>query len=409
MNLSGLRNHKALLRPDILFGGVSDLRRLGNDEATWASEKLNENLRTEMLRTIGKVSAPMTRAINIAMSNLDFESLKETELSVVIKSILAEIKSRDGSLADEVSNVDSSLALQPSRKVAEVLHLDLPIRDNPILNKDILKARNFEYAKLTGLDDEAAKKLVDKDIILDEYDEASLSNLVKEGILEDKQKQDLMLVIDLGKLTGENLTFIKSLKTGNLKSISDLVSWNKSDWQNRIESEKIPLPSGETAETYSENIVFNIERTFPSQFLLSRLISENNHQSTFARVNDAIDSLNALLAENDKLVDAKAGKNSFDAINWRRIPAERREKLQHDLQDVAVFANTYRQLGIADIINNKEMDPSQKKSSIASRLQSLNTFYKNNDDMDLRFANFFGEKNSERFNWNGIPPSICRL
>ena len=163
--------------------------------------------------------------------------------------------------------------------------------------------------------------MIETYLYFDDTDEAVLSNLVKEGVIKQNQKQRLMLVSSLSKLTGDNLPFIKALWTKDLKSIADFVSWESGDWQELIKHKGIPLPPNKTIESYAENILFNIKRTYPSQFLVNRFIEKNNAKTKV----DLLDSLNKLLKnKNDKLIDG----NSPARINWKGIGVKAREGMQ---------------------------------------------------------------------------------
>src|SRR5215212_1655352 len=265
----------ALLNYDILFGNLNDLSKLKKENADFVSVKLKAHLQTQVLNSIGKVSDSMGKALREAVVHLDYQKLKDSQFSDVIKNILEDLKRNNEAVKEEAIKIENALADMPtSRSVKDLLHLDAPLLKNPILSNDINKAKTLEYAKLAMLNNQAAKNLVDKNLRLEDVDEDRVADLVKEGIiLDEKQGKALHLVISLAKLTGDNLQFIKALKKGEeTKSISNFVSWKKADWQKLIADQKIPLPPGETAETYSANIVFNIERTYPSQVLLSRVL-----------------------------------------------------------------------------------------------------------------------------------------
>lgn len=387
-----LKKPAVLFKPDVLFGKLTDLSKLKKDESTFITTKLNEHFQTEIINTIGTVSEPMAKALQTTVASLDYQKLKDSELSTVVKNVLEEVK-KDKKLANEVAEVESRLTQLPTKKVSDSLQLDAPLRDNPVFGADIRRAKALEYAKLAKLSDAAAKKLADKELDLDDADEILLTDLVKEAILNDKQKKELLLIASLGRLTGDNLLFIKALKANAFKAITDFTGWEKADWQRLIIDEKIPLPPNETVESYAENILFNIEKTYPSQVLLTRLLSPQIK----IKIN-LLDSLNKLLRNNDRLID---GENAA-TVDWRGVSAATRKKMQKDLQDLPAFANTYRHLGITEIINDKKLNLAQKKNIITARLQLLDAFSRNNPELDLRVVNLFDRKGG-KLNWNGIP------
>jgi hypothetical protein len=70
------------------------------------------------------------------------------------------------------------------------------------------------------------------------------------------------------------------------------------------------------------------------------------------------------------------------------------------LQDLTAFANTYRHLGVAEIINDKGLHVSKKKKAIIERIKLLDKLYKNNPKLALDLVNFFD--NNSKLNWKGI-------
>ena len=382
-----------LFQPEVLFGDLTDIGRLPTDQAEFIATQLNEHLRREIFTVIGPVSEAMTRAMYAASSRLDYRNFKDAELSAIIISVILAASKSNGNLAAEAAAVEERLAALPARPVSDLLHLALPLQENPIFAAEVRRVKTLAYAGLAGLDNGTARKLVQKNLLLDDVNEATLAALVTEGILRDEQKPGLRLAIELGKLTGDNLPFIRILQARALTSVVDVISLEKADWQQLIVAERLPLHHGETVESYADNILFNIERTYPSQFLLSRLLSPK-----LTTQFNLLDSLNPLLEGNNKLIE---GETPAD-INWGALDAESREKLQVDLQSLTAFANTYRNLGIAPLINDKTLDLNQKKRAIDARLQLLSTFSINNRGTDLRLVNFFDTQETS-LDWSGIP------
>lgn len=393
-----LRGPAVFLKPDVFFGKLTDLSKLEKKQSVLIANELNQHLRTEIIDRLGTVSDAMSKALRTATASLDCQKLKDCDLSTVVKSVLETVK-ENKELVDEASKVEGRLDQKqletPSRKISDLLHLDVPLRDNPIFSVEIRKAKTLEYARLANLSDKATTKLADKNLDLDDADETVLTNLVVEKILNTKQKEDLQIIIDLGRLAGDNLAFIETLKAEGLKSVVDFISWSKADWQKLINDEKIPLPPGETTETYAENIVFNIERTYPSHALLSQL-TDPKHAAQLS----SLDSVNGLLQNNNKLIDGEKPAS----IDWRGASPAKRQGMQKDLQELAVLTNIYKRLDLMSTINDKNLELVQKKNVIASRIKLLDTFRRNNPELDLQTVSFFDIKD-EKLNWRGIPTS----
>ena len=277
----------------------------------------------------------------------------------------------------------------PERKPVEVEQSAFPVK----AEAEHRRAKTLEYARLAQLDDDTAGKLAEQDLLPDDINDATLANMVTEGLLNDQQKTDLQLTLELGKLTGDNFSFVNALKSRGFKSVADFTGWEKTDWQQLIAGDKLPLPPGETAESYAKHILFNVERTYPSQSFFSRLFSPK--QTTRLSL---LNSLDPLLDKNDRLIN---GENPA-ALDWTGVEANQRQAGEQALRELTAFANTYRHLGLAELVNNKALDLDQKRRAIAGRLQLIDTFYQNNPTLDLRLVNFF-DKSDGNLNWSNIP------
>jgi hypothetical protein len=387
-----LTNKVFLFKPEVLFGDLTNLSKLKGDESEFLVSRLNEHLRQELIAIIGPVSGAMSQALSLSLSRIDYRKCTDLCLKEVISEKILKELAKKPNLSSEVTGIERRFNGRGEGKVDELLHLQLSLKKNPILDKDIRTARILSYAKLAGLNNESAKKLVDKDLDMVNVNDLVLADLVKAGIITEEQKSGLKLVADLGRLTDDNTPFISSLISKGIKSTADFIGWRKNDWKNFISDNQVPLPSGKTIESYAETIQFNIERTYPSQALFSRMLD----LPSVDRVG-LLDSLNDLLKTNDMLV---AGKKPAP-IDWSKVDAAKRKQMQEDLRNLTGLANTYRHIGISDIINDKTIELDIKKSVVKIRIKLMDTFYKNNPGLDLRGVNFF-DKNNETINWADI-------
>ena len=278
-----------LVKSEVLFTRLADLSGLSQEQADFITARLNERLRQEILKAVGTRDESLARAVQAAAMRIDYRQSKDATLSQLIKEeILADLR-KYANLAPAIDEVDKRLADKGSLKVSDLLRLESALDVNPIFADDLRRAKTVEYARLVALDDEAARSLVESNLQPRDMKEGTLRELIKQGVLTEGQKTDLLLALDLGRLTGDNFALVRKVKRPELKSMADFASWQKADWQALIESEAVPLPPGETPESYADNIFFNIELTYPSQVLVSRLRSPQP-KKTLA----ALDGLNVL-------------------------------------------------------------------------------------------------------------------
>lgn len=382
---------KVVFRPDIFRLTPKDREKLNEPEKELINRKLDSRFKERLIGRVVSASEPLKATIH--KLTIDHREFSGKTMDDVLKlHVFPELKKDEG-LAKEVEALENKPPAGTSEKVDDALYLNTPLIKNPLLSDELRVSRTSEYARISKLGAGVADKLIQKSMILEDASEFEWDNLVKEGILTNNQKDDLIFAVDLGKLTNDNFTFMERLKTSDRKSVRDLVSLSKLDWLKMLEDEKIDPPPGETREDYAGNIAHNIDKTFPSQVLLHRLT-----RIDVRKVTDSLDEVAPLFAENERLIH----RGKVSVTNWDKIAPAHRDKVGETLNNLVNLANTYRYLGIAGVVNDKGINLSQKKGVITTRIKHLDTFNKNNPDIDLRMVNFFDKKNG-KLNWKDIP------
>lgn len=228
----------------------------------------------------------------------------------------------------------------------------------PSLSDAQRRQMTLDYALVAGIDDKTANQLLETNLTFDRLTPTTLSDLESGGVLTSTQRTNLQLSLELGRLTGDNLPLVTSIRNREITSTIDLVSWTKTQWQQVITTDKIALPAGETLDSFTDNVLTNLDQAYPSQTLFTRLLTGWQDKLS--------------------LLDSPTGQTELMA-----------------------FANTFRHLGTLELINDKDADPSKTKSTIGARLQLLDTFFQNNKELDLRRVDFF--KSTEKIiNWSNI-------
>jgi hypothetical protein len=365
---------------------------LTEKEHEYIARLLNRYLHSKILETIGP-GKPGLKELFKSMA-IDYRKVKDSDLKTVIIEALLLAARRKKGLEDEIEEMETILEGAIPIPISDLLFLDLPLREHPVVAKDFRKAKAFEFARIIELDDECAARLAAKDLDLDNANEAVLRQFVEEDILDEKQKKDLRLIVDLSRLSGENIGLIKALKKKGLQSMKDLILWDRGDWTRAIKDNQIPLPEGEKdVDSYAENMRINIEKTFPTEYLLKRVIRDQYDSEI-----NLINSIKKLLDNNDVIIDGTA--INLKKLNWKGISRLEKKRIEKDLEQLLTLANTYSHLGLTEIVNNKKQDVGQKKTSIAQRLSNLAIFYKNNPDLDLYLTDFVDK--DANLNWTNI-------
>ncbi|NCC35913.1 MAG: hypothetical protein EOM24_28440, partial [Chloroflexia bacterium] len=235
----------------------------------------------------------------------------------------------------------------------------------------------------------AQEALVEADPTVDDQ---QIEDLVKRGLVSDKQAAELGLVMDLARLTGDNLTFIRNLHASGVKSTLEMIRWKREDWLERIQTVG-SLPPDETPETYADHILLNLDRTYPSQLLLSRVTDPQQ-----ARRIETLERLQPIFDRYERLIEGRIPAT----IDWQDIEDAQRQELESHLAEVTAFANTYRHLEFPALINDREISLADKETTIKKRMGLLGTFLKHNESLDLRLVDLVS-KSENPMNWQDIP------
>ncbi len=399
---SKVDNLAFLLNPDLAVKSFADIDPVKNKtEHEFIKNRLDAHLKNELAKLSETIIAEMTDEKDAIKSvfarlNFDFQANGKNDFA---DEIIGKIP-RESKFKNRAKLEDTIRRIAASRNISSLLFLDTPLKDNPLFADDFSRAKTFEYAKIIKLSNEAAKKLADKNIPLENLTETTLSELVKEKIITDQQKGDLLLSLSLGRLTGENFGLLKELKTDSLKSPVDFASWNAEDWETFIKDNRIPLPKDETdAKSYAENLRETAELSFPTEYFLHRTIKT----SPTAKTEDIVKIIAPLFKNNEKII----AENSFEilSLEWKGISAGDKKKIENNLTELKSTVNTYRNLGIGEILNQKDANLIEKQAAIKKRFESLGKFYENNPEIDLNTADFStknAKTNQDEWRWTGI-------
>ena len=256
-----------------------------------------------------------------------------------------------------------------------------------------------ELGSVLSLDAKVLRKLKEKNLVLDHVGEATLATMVNDNIITPAQKNEIQLTVGITQLSGENLELTKALKNVVKDSPVELASWNKADWMKFLQEKKIALPPGEIdLDSYAENLRNVVEQSFPSEYFLKRVVNGGAREKTSELVTTI-----APLFQNNTVIIPDPGKSTD--YDWKDAREEEKTRILAGLAELMPIVNSYRQLGLAEILNRPDLNVTQKQSAIEKRFASLSTFYNNNPEIQLQYADFAtinSETKKDNWNWKGI-------
>ena len=261
-----------------------------------------------------------------------------------------------------------------------------------------------ELESALNLDAGVIGKLKEKNLEIEQVGEATLAAMVSEAIINPEQKKEIQLVVGLARISGENLELTQelsqALKNDTQESPVELARWNRADWLGFLQNKNIALPDDETSlDSYAENLRNVVEKSFPNEYFLQRLVNDEVREKT----GEFVSTISPLF-NNNATIFADYPDEELD-YDWTGISDNDKINIQSSLAELSPLINIYRSLGLVEIINNQDKTAEQKKSAIEKRFASLSTFYSNNPVIDLNSADFtmrISETNQNNWNWQGI-------
>lgn len=257
-----------------------------------------------------------------------------------------------------------------------------------------------ELASILTVDASVIQKLKEKNIEIEQVGEATLATMVNEEIISPEEKKEIQLVVGLARISGENLELTQALKNDTQESPVELARWNPADWLMFLQDRNIQLPDDESSlDSFAENLRNVVEKSFPNEYFLQRLVSDEVREKTSGFV-----SVISPLFNNNATIFTDHPDEELD-YDWTGISDNDRKNIQSGLAELSPLINTYRALGLVEILNHPDKTAAQKKSTIENRFASMSAFYSNNPAIDLNSADFStrnSETRQDNWNWQGV-------
>lgn len=343
-------------------------------EKDFVDAKLNSILKEKIQSVFAGSADNIKKAIAAMTINYrDVADLGFTDY--VNKNILPRLNKFD------VNAAQSFNANNGSSNIKSMLNLDLPLKRNPLFGNEIRDLKINAYTNIAGIGSTKVAAIAALNLDPSYFSVNHYEKLVNDNVLTPDEANNLHLIFEYSKLTDDNLPLIQALKSTSLTSVKALVKWQQQDWLNFLKEKSISAPNGETPEVYADNMMANLERSFPSASFLNTTLLKT--QSSLADI-DTILTIPPLYVE-----DGNPNNPDHEAIK-----AAEAKRLN--------FSNSYKYWGIPEILEDENTTVEIKKQQITSKVQQYGNFLNNNPDIDLLTTNMFDEKATGQFNWEGI-------
>ncbi len=382
------------LKHAILGGGHTvPIERLAATERKALDAALNTRLAEEISHLAERLGPKVAGELKAAKPY--YSAHRDLSLAEALKAVLE--KSRGRKLTKvQREKIDTSLeeVAGAAERVADVLELDVPIGDNPLLEETLERFVTREIGRIAGFDDKKLGYLEKEEVNLTRPGGAGIDRLVTREVITEDEGRTLSYLGALNRLSGSNLTLVKALHGDDRRSVRDFITWDCSDWEKLIKDNRIAVPEGEKgASDYAESLVLAIERSFPSDYFAVRIARQG-----FDAEIKLVDEIVARKKHGTALI--RDGVVDETAINTRGLSAAARKKLKGHLAEFGRLAKTYRHMGVIDVANDDKLSQAEKTGLIGRRLKGLKTFFDSNPNLDLYGADFVDR--SIAFDWSKI-------
>ena len=356
---------------------LRDTSQLDDSARTFVQERLNTQLTEAILQQFREPSEALQTAVR--QLDLDYETLSDETISSLFAQQIFPVLLDDSELEAEIEQQADQGFAPSNTKVADLLDLEQDLRHHPAFVAEVRRGKNQAIGQIVGLDTVQIEAI--EDLELEATENSSLTRLVDEGVMTVEQREDLENAIAFSNMTDDSFELIEVLRADNRRTPLDLITLDKSDWVTLLEDHSIEPPEEDDIETYARLINKNIQQTFRTPYLMHRLV-ERPQADTLQQT----EVIQPLLAQNEQLfLNGRINPN----LDWSGINDQERATLETSLTNLNRYANTYRHLGIVDILNDHALNPQAKQQAINTKQQALQQFHTNNPDFDLDWANFF--------------------
>lgn len=341
--------------------------------------KLTEKASAVLKSHVESALKDAPKALKDGLSKLDFTAAKLGTSK--IKTLLSSAVISPNLSAEKKKEAEAALSVLPKLgKLHDVLQPDLPIEVNPSYRAELDKAKLYRLGELAGITDAKTEKILALNLSADLLNEDKLGELVKDKLITDTEAGQLGLATNLHTLTdGSNELTQYLKKNASVNTITDLVRFDRADWQKFIKDSKMKLPEGATAEETAETLFKRTEALLPEDALNYRM-----NKADMGALPGLLEQVKPLQDKNEK----SFGIVAFEDLNTEGITAAQLRKLKPAYDQVYYLANAYPGLQLHAIINDKNNDAVTKGRLVAERTGLMGRFLKNNPGLSYLTMNY---------------------
>jgi predicted nucleotidyltransferase len=259
---------------------------------------------------------------------------------------------------------------------------DASAQEKPIYYIDVQQKRLRSIGDFIGMDPAKMNTLINRAVTFAGVNDTTLGSLVEEGELQEQEAEEVGLAVSLYHLLDADMQLTEAVKSGtfpqlpqgSLSHIEDLVAFDKGDWLAILSQAGTTPPNGLTREEYAAILTKKIEKLYPSDALLARLIRTDDEA-----LRKNIEILQPLFEKNETIF----GIDGFKKLTIEGSQPDEVEKLRDTHDALTCFIKNYKGLNLEEILDNRELSVADKVIQINESISLFSKFKSQNSDKEF--------------------------
>ena len=307
------------------------------------------------------------------------------KLDQLIREVVLPVLTKPEDANDPLSTLERK---KLDQSLEDLLRLNTSFATHPWFSTEAKQFHNFSLLRM--VDEEVAKSIHREGGLPPGPGLSDWKQLLEEKRITAEQVPALETVFELSEITHAYLTLVLVIwKDQRIQQPSDLLALEHMDWIGMIHEAGLPAPVS-NLEEFLQEVKERLNRLFPTESVFKG-IKVNKE-----RIQEQVEQI-------EKLLEAEEDVFSGEEPDWNKIPRRQQAAAKKAHKELKQLSRQYRHLSIGEILH-KDKSAEEKGKEIRRAIERVNTFKKNNPDLDLFKADFIKnpDEKDNPLDWTGI-------
>jgi hypothetical protein len=254
--------------------------------------------------------------------------------------------------------------------------------DKPVSHIAVQQKNLQHIGEFVGLDSAKITRLIAKAVTFAGINDTTLRLLVEADELQENEAKQVGLAVSLYHLFDADMMLMEAVKSGTFPQlpqgsvidIKDLVAFDTADWLDILTQADSTPPDDLGIEEYAVLLSKKIEKLYPSDTLLARLIRTDENA-----IKKHIGILQPVFDKKETVF----GVGSSKKMAIEKSKQGETEKQGNAHSALSRLVNQYKGLNLAEILDNRELSAEDKAAQLSERIGLLLRFQLQNPDAEV--------------------------